>query len=159
MKPLLVVAVFLIFGEACFAQFDSLEIVMDSMAFDIDLNIPQTDDVHVSWIFDSPRFPGCEDMVTTQEKDDCSGKKMHRFIAKYFKYPKGYKGKEGRVYVQFTVDTVGWLRDIKIARGISPELDQACIRVVQKMPRWIPVERWGKKANTRMTIPIDCRRR
>jgi hypothetical protein len=42
-----------------------------------------------------------------------------------------------RIYTKFTIDTIGALTNIEIAKGINPELDQAALDLVKKMPNWI----------------------
>jgi TonB family protein len=64
------------------------------------------------------------------------------------------KADQGMVYVQFTVDSLGKIQDIRIRKGVSEALDQEAIRLVSLMPNWIPGSVNGKPANIAMTIPI-----
>ncbi|MCC7454442.1 MAG: energy transducer TonB [Crocinitomix sp.] len=64
------------------------------------------------------------------------------------------KGEQSMVYVQFTVDSLGKIQNIRIRKGVSEALDQEVIRLVSLMPDWIPGSVNGKPANVEMTIPI-----
>ncbi|MFK7784485.1 MAG: energy transducer TonB [Crocinitomicaceae bacterium] len=53
---------------------------------------------------------------------------------------KGWYGedKTKRGYIGFTIEKDGSLMDIHIIRGISTDLDDLMLRMVEEMPRWIP---------------------
>ena len=82
-----------------------------------------------------------------------------RFLAKNIKYPvESQKAKiEGRVIVQFVVKENGKVADIKVMRGVSPELDAEAMRVVGLMPDWIPGKQRGKAVPVKYTMPIMFR--
>jgi TonB family protein len=64
---------------------------------------------------------------------------------------------QGRVVVQFVIQSTGEITDVEVVRGVSPSLDREAIRIVQAMPNWIPGEQRGQKVNTRYTLPIAFR--
>ena len=82
-----------------------------------------------------------------------------KFLAKNINYPvESQKAKiEGRVIVQFVVKENGKVADIKVMRGVSPELDAEAIRVVSMMPDWIPGKQRGKAVDVKYTMPIMFR--
>ena len=82
-----------------------------------------------------------------------------RFLAKNIKYPvESQKAKiEGRVIVQFVVKENGKVADIKVMRGVSPELDAEAMRVVGLMPDWIPGKQRGQAVDVKFTMPIMFR--
>lgn len=90
-----------------------------------------------------PRFPGGEEEMT-------------KFIQQNVVYPELDRemGNEGTVYASFIVTTTGDVKDVKIVKGVSAGLDKEVIRVVRKMPDWIPGEQGGEKVNVRYTIPV-----
>ena len=45
---------------------------------------------------------------------------------------------QGRVTLQFTVTETGKVADVKVLRGVNPELDKEAIRVVSESPLWTP---------------------
>ena len=53
--------------------------------------------------------------------------------------------KEGDLEVCFLVDAKGNVREPKISRKLSPELDAAALEACKKMPRWETGEKVGGK--------------
>lgn len=79
-----------------------------------------------------------------------------RFIGQHLKYPEKQlkEGVQGRVVVQFYVDTLGRVCEPKIVRGKDPALDREALRVVRLFPNFTPGMINGKKVNTYFTLPI-----
>lgn len=59
-----------------------------------------------------------------------------------------------RVICSFIIDSIGNLQSPKVLRGIDSLIDNECIIELNKMPRWIPGELYGKKVNVRTILPI-----
>ena len=91
-----------------------------------------------------PEFPGGEEA-------------LRKYIAQSVKYPviAQENGIQGRVYVSFVVNTKGKVTDVKIARGVDPNLDKEAIRVVNAMPAWKPGKQRGKAVKVSYTVPIN----
>jgi len=64
------------------------------------------------------------------------------------------KGIEGRVFVQFTVETDGSLSDIHVVKGIDPDCDGEAVRVLENSPKWIPGSQDGKTVRMKMVQNI-----
>lgn len=81
---------------------------------------------------------------------------MLRFIGQHLKYPEEQlkEGIQGRVVVQFYVDTLGRVCDPRIVRGKDSALDREALRVVRLFPKFTPGTLNGKKVNTYFTLPI-----
>ena len=79
---------------------------------------------------------------------------MFTYIRQSIQYPKEAEGQEGRVILQFTVDTLGLLHDVMVVRSRHPALDAEAVRVVQSMPAWIAGEHNGRKVPVRYTLPV-----
>ena len=90
-----------------------------------------------------PVFPGGEEALKV-------------FIANNLVYPEEAKKKaiQGKVFVSFVVSKEGKVKDIKIARGVDPSLDEAAKKVVEKMPDWTPGYEKGQAVDVSYTIPI-----
>jgi periplasmic protein TonB len=86
---------------------------------------------------------------------------MMNFIRSNMVYPPAARrlGIEGTVYVSFVVNKTGTISDVQILRGISKECDQEAIRVVSKMPNWLPGKQNGHLVNVRFTLPLKFRLR
>ena len=78
------------------------------------------------------------------------------YLRKNFKYPKhaSRAGIEGRVFLQFTVDSNGTLSDIQVIRGIGGGCDEEAIRVLKNSPNWNPGKQRGRPVKSRRTIAI-----
>ena len=83
-------------------------------------------------------------------------KALQEFIEKEKKHPdEALKKREaGAVYVVFTVDTLGNIIRPRVATSVSPSLDREALRIVRKMPKWIPAKEGNKKINMDFTVII-----
>lgn len=92
---------------------------------------------------DEPSYPGGKEA-------------LDKFIAQTMKYPAPAKanGVEGVVTVKFTVNADGTIGAIKIVRMIDPDLEQEAIRIVKKMPAWIPADKEGTPVAADATVAI-----
>lgn len=61
---------------------------------------------------------------------------------------------EGKVIVTFSVDTLGVLYDIKIARGLNPKLDSLAIEGLKDLGDWCPAYEHGKKVKMGMVVVV-----
>lgn len=64
---------------------------------------------------------------------------------------------EGKVYVSFTVDTVGHVTDVKIKKSLSPLADAEVIRVV-KLLVFKPALLEGKPIRSKFSLPVTFSR-
>jgi protein TonB len=83
--------------------------------------------------------------------------KLNEWLLSELRYPPAAaeRGVAGTVYIQFTVGRDGTIREIAIARSPDPVFDKEAIRVVQKMPKWIPGRQRGQAVTVRFTLPIN----
>lgn len=65
---------------------------------------------------------------------------MKEFIKTNIRYPESAKrdSLEGPVYIDLIVEVDGSFSDVKVIRGISPELDNEALRIVNSMPKFNP---------------------
>ena len=84
---------------------------------------------------------------------------MIEFLQTNINYPEdAVKQKvEGRVMVQFVVETDGSISDVHVAKQVFPSLDAEAIRVVQAMPNWVPGSEKGKVVRVKYNLPIVFR--
>lgn len=78
------------------------------------------------------------------------------FIQKNVTYPKIKKEarKEGTVYVRFTIDEWGEIKDSKVIKGLGNAYDQEALSLIQKMPKWIPGKFEGQAVSTYKDLGI-----
>ncbi len=81
---------------------------------------------------------------------------FYKYLSKNLNYPhKAIRnGVEGKVYVQFVVNTDGSLTDLKVLKGISPECDAEAMRVLANAPKWKPGKQRGRAVRVQMSMPI-----
>lgn len=103
------------------------------------------DDVY-QVVDEMPQFPG-------------GMKALMDYLSANVKYPEAAKqaGISGRVTTQFVVGEDGVIRDVKVVRSVSPELDAEAIRVMSSMPKWKPGKQDGKPVPVRYTVPVNFR--
>ena len=64
-------------------------------------------------------------------------------------------GVQGRVQVQFVVETDGSISNVELVNKVEPSLDKEAVRVVNNMPHWIPGKlKSGARVRVKYTIPI-----
>ena len=91
-----------------------------------------------------PQFPGGE-------------AELHKFILSQLEYPlEARLNKEiGEVLVAFSVGIDGYISSVRVLRSVSKSLDAEAVRVVSKMPPWIPGKKNGRPVRAEMSIPIN----
>ena len=121
-----------------------------------ELDIPEIFTV----VEEMPRFPWCEsEDMSKVEKRRCAEEKLLRFVAKNTKYPMLAKDSavEGTVVMNFVVNEDGSISDVTIARDIGAGCGTESVRVINKMPKWIPGKQIGRPVKVRFTLPIKYR--
>lgn len=85
-----------------------------------------------------------------------SSDEFKKFLNDEIRYPQEALEQkiEGKLFVQFTVDKEGYVKDAKVVRGIHPALDQEALRIVYSSPRWEPGTQRGKAVNVIFTFPV-----
>lgn len=81
---------------------------------------------------------------------------MMKFLSKNTVYPASAQenGIQGTVYVSFVVDKNGRIADVKVVRGVDPELDKEAVRVAKSMPAWIAGKQNGVAVRVAFTMPV-----
>nr|WP_246205964.1 energy transducer TonB [Fulvivirga aurantia] len=79
-----------------------------------------------------------------------------KYVGEEINYPAGARrlGIEGKVFVQFVVNTDGSLTDVVVIKGIGGGCDEEAIRVIKNAPHWAPGKQRGQPVRVRMMIPI-----
>lgn len=107
-----------------------------------------------------PRFPGCEDKGSKEEKDQCAQQELLKFIYANIKYPAIARenGVEGTCVIQFVVEKDGKVTDANIVRDIGAGCGEEALRVVQLMnkenKRWTPGKQRGRSVRVQFTLPV-----
>ncbi len=83
-------------------------------------------------------------------------KALSAYLSGNIHYPKEAKDKsiQGRVFVNFVIDTDGSVTDAKVLKGIGGGCDEEAVRVVSAMPNWKPGTQRGEAVNVSYNLPI-----
>ena len=103
-----------------------------------------------------PVWGSCVEL-TGNEAETCTYEQLAKHVVAETKYPNKArkKGLEGKVFVEFVIDTDGAVVDVAILRGVHPLLDNEAIRVVQSFPDFIPGQQRGKPVKVRYRLPMN----
>ena len=106
--------------------------------------IQDDDDYVYDFVDDMPQFPGGE-------------VGLNKYIEDNLNYPKRVQkaGVSGRVYTECIIEKNGEVTNEKVYLGISRKLEAEALRLLQKMPNWIPGKNKNKTVRVKLTIPID----
>ena len=90
-----------------------------------------------------PQYPGGE-------------AELYKYILSQLEYPQEARvNKEsGEVLVAFSVGMDGYISGVRVVRSVCESLDAEAVRVVSKMPVWIPGKKNGRTVRAEMSIPI-----
>lgn len=91
-----------------------------------------------------PSFPGGKE-------------KLIRFIYRGLKYPREARklGIQGLVAVQFVVEKDGSIALEEVVKSVHETLDKEALRIIDKMPNWIPGKQDGEPLRVRYTLPVS----
>ncbi len=104
-----------------------------------------------------PRFPGCEDIIgSNEELQECSKEKLLDYIYSNLEYPEEAKknGTEGLNVIQFIIDTKGNITEANVVRDIGDGTGAATLKIVESMPQWRPAYQQGKVVPLLYTLPV-----
>ncbi len=81
---------------------------------------------------------------------------LMKWLSDNIKYPAiaEENGIQGRVVCTFVVERDGSVSDVQVARSIDPSLDKEAVRVLKKMPKWIPGRQNGAPVRVKYTVPV-----
>ena len=82
--------------------------------------------------------------------------KFSKWVNSQLVYPNDAKAKniQGRVTLQFTIETDGRVTNVKVLKSAYPSLDQEAVRVVSSSPKWNPGMQNGKPVKVTYTFPV-----
>ena len=107
---------------------------------------PEEEEQIFQVVEERPQFPGGD-------------AELMKYLQKNIKYPSicQEQGIQGRVIVQFVVNTDGSIVDAQVIKPVNPYLDKEALRVISTMPKGIPGKQRGKAVRVRFTVPVTFR--
>lgn len=84
---------------------------------------------------------------------------LEKYLENHLQYPEVAQenGTQGRVTVQFVVNTDGSISDAQVVRGLDSSCNGEALRLINSMPRWIPGQQDGKNVRVRYILPVTFR--
>jgi periplasmic protein TonB len=79
---------------------------------------------------------------------------LYTFVYQRLKFPSDAEMTECTVYVGFTVNEDGSLKNIAVKKGFNRGYNEEAVRVVAAMPRWRAGRHQGKATKVAWVIPI-----
>ena len=113
------------------------------LAQDIKGNVPDKEQEIFTVVEQPPQYPGGLPALSA-------------YLSANLTYPKkaAKKNIQGTVYVNFVVNSVGKVSEVKVLQGIGYGCDEEAARVVKKMSDWVPGTQGGRNVNVRYNLPI-----
>lgn len=121
---------------------------LDIIKTDEELDVEDKDESLTKEIFSvvekMPEFIGGQDRLLA-------------FIKNNFHYPEALKvsGISGTIIVGFIIEADGRISDVKVLRGLHPQLDAAAIDVIKRTAgQWLPGKQRGKPVKVSFNVPV-----
>jgi len=94
-----------------------------------------------------------------EEKPKFQGGDANQFskwVNSHLNYPEIAKenGVQGRVTLQFTVNTDGSVSNVVVLRGVDSSLDKEAVRIVSSSPKWTPGRQRERPVKVTYTFPV-----
>ena len=138
MRTRLFISLFLLFGTMCQAQ----EIVLEGTDHPL-YEIIGNDTIFLI-VEEAPEFNG-------------GSGNLNNYLRENLEYPQNAvdNNLEGRVIIEFIINTDGTLSNIHVQNGIHESLEKEALRVVNSMPKWKPGKNNGKHVKVKYVLPIN----
>ncbi len=82
---------------------------------------------------------------------------FYEYVSKSLSYPVDARkdGIQGKVFIEFVVNTDGSISDLRVLKGIGKGCDEEAFRVMSESAAWIPGKQNGKIVRQKMVIPFS----
>lgn len=116
----------------------------------VKLEVEQHEDKVVQ---EEPVFVVVEENATFQGGDINT---FRSWVMEHTRYPESARemGIEGKVIVQFVVNSQGNVENVKVLRELDPACDAEAIKVIKSSPKWTPGKQGGKAVKQQFVLPI-----
>ncbi len=126
--------------------FSGLLVIFGLLAFNIKSNksLQEDEDFVYDFVDEMPKFPG--------------GKVgLNKYIKDNLHYPKRINTTQvkAKVYTECIIEKDGEVTHEIVYKNMSKKLENEALKVIKKMPHWIPGKTNGKAVRVRLSIPIE----
>jgi TonB family protein len=102
-----------------------------------------------------------EILIFAEQMPDFPGgvQALYQYLGKNIRYPLDMRKQkvEAKVIATFVVDAKGRIKNIEVVNKVPQQFTDETIRVLKRMPVWIPGKQNGKPVNVKYTLPVDYR--
>ena len=92
----------------------------------------------------------CDSMVMPMPDYD-----VYKYVGEHVEFPTEYKlQKKLKIYVNFTIDENGVIKNLRLMQHIHPAFDKAVLDGLSRMPKWNPGKEHNRPAKIYYTLPI-----
>ena len=110
------------------------------------------DNSQIKIVNDGPPYRSVEQMPRFPDGEAA----LVKYVQSHINYPSEAAADsiQGRVVVQFVIDSLGCVGEVKVIRSIRADLDSEAIRLVKSLPKFNPGRQNGKAVSVWYTLPI-----
>ena len=108
---------------------------------------------HDEVVQEEPVFVVVEENATFQGGDINT---FRTWVMEHTRYPESARemGIEGKVIVQFVINSNGSIEKVSVLRELDPACDAEAIKVIKSSPKWVPGKQGGKPVKQQFVLPI-----
>ncbi|WP_252737122.1 energy transducer TonB [Reichenbachiella agariperforans] len=136
------------------------EVILEEVK--VNMDVETTEDMvveEIEFVEEEPEEEVAEEIfLIVEDKPEPVGgmAAFYQYVGDNVKYPRtaSLNNVQGRVFVQFVVNSTGQISDVKVVKGIGGGCDEEAARIVQEAPDWNPGKQRGKAVSVRMVLPI-----
>lgn len=98
--------------------------------------------------------------ISVEENATFQGGDINKFriwIGEHVHFPESVlkMGLEGKIIVQFVVNSKGLIEKVVVLRGVDPALDSEVVKTIMSSPVWQPGSQGGKPVKQQFVIPVN----
>ncbi len=141
--------------EAAAETADKAEEIVENAAEQIAADAAEKAAEAVEEVVEEEEIP----LILVQQKPGFEGgddSAFLKWVNSQIVYPEAAKqaGKEGRVVLKFKVAKDGSVQNVRVIKGVDPELDAEAVRVVSSAPAWTPGMQNGEPVAVSYVFPV-----
>jgi len=137
-----------------FIQYDTLGNLKNEGVYENNIIVKQTRTDTPERI--EPYLVSCNAIADLRTKLSCSQERLLEYLRKNLKYPKrAIRNKvQGTAFTTFYVDKDGSITDIEVHTGLSDEIKEECIRLIENIPQLVAGRINGENEKMQMLLPL-----
>lgn len=101
----------------------------------------------------------CENLREKSAQLNCFNNWIQSYIAQEVVFPQSALrfGESEKIYVDFVINSLGRVEEVKIVRGVNEDFKAEALRVIESLPELVPASQQGQSVPVRVQIPVNFR--